>query len=177
MTEDSQTGLDAGSPAARAKKKAPAAPKAPVPAKKKNRDPEKVLEACLAPFKVSERPEVVVFVDDPDARKVAVGWMTFRVGFEIPAEKLPLERDDEGKGIATPDLWQWVWKGVPNIRWKGFVEKLADHCGVDRAKVKPIFDVLKANRVIYPDNSLNEWASKGIGHEVARRYQGTRRLT
>lgn len=173
------SGLDQGMPAAKPKpkaaKKKPAMKKT-VPARG-GRDPQKVLAHVLAPFKIADRAEVVVFIDDTNARRIAVGWLTFRVVFEIPADSIPLEKDSDDKPIPTSDLWEWVWKGVPNIRWKGFIEKLADHCGVDRACVKGIFDVLKANRVIYPDNTISSWASKGIGHEVARRYQGSRRLT
>jgi hypothetical protein len=95
----------------------------------------------------------------------------------VKKDPLPLLRDEKGKGVPTPELWDWAWKGVRELRFKGFYERLGDHSGVDRSKVKPIFDVLRANRVVYPDNALNEWAAKAIGHEVARRFQGTRRLS
>lgn len=138
---------------------------------------EKTFQALLVPFREIDHPELVVFVQNDTAARLAVGWKSFPVIWDVPDERPPIQRDEKDAVKPTQALWEWIWRGVPNTGRRGFFTKMATHCGVDESETKKTFDVLVSNRVIYPDNTLSEWAAKGIGHEVALRYKGSRRLT
>ena len=89
------------------------------------------------------------------------------LGKDVQAEKLrrlvvawqKIKITNSGKDTAAPDdeweKWEWLWRNA-----KYDIDKLSVISGMQKSIIEPNLQVLKGNRVIYPDGTVSAYATK-----------------
>lgn len=104
-------------------------------------------QSVLEEFKKAERPEdIIPLVSNEDARKLVISWPKTIIRRLKSAKQCPDDRNER---------WQWLWR---HVQW---CEKdLMEISGVPEAKFRRVFNLIKGNRLIYPDGSVSGHAEK-----------------
>ena len=103
----------------------------------------------------------VVVLGDREAQKILAAWSTMPSSWRLPAGAPP-----ENERV----LWDWVCTGSV-VNWN----ELAQRSGVAVAKVPKIFEVLRSNRLVYPDGTIAAFAAAVLKGEVMKSMKGLKR--
>ncbi len=105
----------------------------------------------LTTFKRRESAEdIIPILANDDIQKLIVAWP--KIVLKRAAVKEPCPRD-------LNEQWQWLWKHV------GWCEKeYQEISGVAEAKFRRLFNQVKGNRLIYPDDSVSSHAAKYLNN-------------
>lgn len=109
---------------------------------------------------VAEAAEAVLFLQDAAACRMAAAWK--RLPRVVVASGAPPEDDD--------DRWAWLWD---QVRYD--VEEWARLAAVPVPEARAMAHMLAANRVIYPDGTMNRFARRWLSERVAGMVQKERR--
>lgn len=114
------------------------------------------LAKLLAPFRKSESADqLATILDSSEAVRVLAAWSGTRKKWKKPAGKMP----------KSPDLrWDWLWTGVSMD-----LEALAVSTRLSERGAHATLRALVNARLVYPDGTLAEPASRLIRDYVARR--------
>ena len=104
----------------------------------------------LADFKSAEQAEdILPILTDTDIQRVVVAWPKIVIK--------PI-------GVSAPlpgsfnERWSWLWR---HVSWCS--RELQEISGVPATRFERIFRQAQGNRLIYPDGSISERASKHLG--------------
>ena len=113
-------------------------------------------EDGLDRFKQEEQPEAVLLVaSHKDYVNIASAWMHLSVRRR--------RRLTESAGTSEADQWAWLWE---NIRFSG--ENLRQKSGVPEKRFEERLNTLIANRVLYPDGSVNSFVRRYLREKVLK---------
>jgi len=116
-------------------------------------------DAIVQGFKESEQPECLLLIsEDPANLKIAAAWTGIRIE-RRNAARCP--RDDAGD-----ELWDWLWDGVSY----SFAE-IALRTGLSTHLVERRLPGLIANKVIYPDGTVNSFVQRFLREQVLKLFR------
>lgn len=96
-------------------------------------------------------------LSDTEAKLVLMAWKGYPVPWKAPTGDAPDTQDSRA--------WDWLWKGCrPDF------DVLAARANVLPSVIRGKFDLLRGNRLIYPDGTINPWADRILRAEIAQRY-------
>ncbi len=111
-------------------------------------------EDALDGFKQEEQPEAVLLVaSHKDYVNIASAWMHVSVRRR--------RRLTKAAGTSEADEWDWLWE---NAQFS--IESLRERSGVPEKRFQDRLDTLIANRVIYPDGSVNSFVRRYLHEKV-----------
>jgi hypothetical protein len=110
-------------------------------------------------FKENEKPEVVLFVTDYEPRtRIIIAWTNTKTSM--------LRNISPLKTNVESEIWDWLWQNtafsLDELRLKSAVSSL-DINGL----VRPII----ANRIIYPDGSVNSFVQRYLRERVLALFE------
>ena len=109
-------------------------------------------------FKDNEQPEVVLIVaNNDDLIKIIVAWLNTRI--ERKNETIPL------KGEQRNETWDWLWN---NVYYS--LEEIKIKSMVHPNSVKIDLETLIANRIIYPDGTINSLVQRYMREQVVKLF-------
>ena len=112
----------------------------------------------LAQFKENEKPEVILLVaDDPELIRIIIAWTNMTVS---QSGKLTKPRGD-----SRDDIWEWLWKNTKYLR-----DELATKSGVFAHHLHKKLERLVANRVLYPDGTINSFVQRYLREKVLKLF-------
>jgi hypothetical protein len=115
------------------------------------------LTVFLAPYRkpplAATTVAVAALLDDSDAWRILAAWESIGGLWTTPEGDTP---DD------VVDRWLWLWSGVTLD-----IERLVTASMVDEALLMEKLDQLILTRIIFPDGTLAEWASRLATGQVA----------
>lgn len=117
----------------------------------------------LDAFKTTEPSETLFLVsDDAQAKKLLSVWpYLWKHAPSYPKGPPPEDMNER---------WLWLWSLVqPDF------EAMAERSGLPKYAVKEKFEVLKAGRLVYPDGTVSQWATRMLRTEVANQYSTKRK--
>jgi len=113
-------------------------------------------ENALGRFKEKEQPGAVLLVaSHKDYANIASAWMHLSVRRR--------RRLTKTTGTSEADEWDWLWE---NIRFSA--EHLRQKSGVPEKRFEERFNTLTANRVLYPDGTVNSFVRRYLREKVLR---------
>jgi hypothetical protein len=113
-------------------------------------------EDTLDRFRQKEQPEAVLLVaSDKDYVNVASAWMRLSVRRRRRLTK-PVR-------TSEADEWDWLWENVQFSE-----DSLRQKSGVPEKQFQDRLDTLIANRVLYPDGSVNSFVRRYMREKVLR---------
>ena len=99
-------------------------------------------EDLLEIFKTSkDTTNIIPLLSEEDAQKLVVAWpkvIITRISVKAKAPESENER------------WKWLWT---HIKWSE--AELRDISGLPEIKLKRVFNIVKGNRLIYPDGTVS----------------------
>ena len=109
-------------------------------------------------FKENEKPKIVLFITDSEARtRIVIAWTNTRTS--VSKKISPLKTDVES------EIWEWLWQNtefsLDELRMKSSVSSLE----IDRL-LRP----LVANRLIYPDGTVNSFVQRYLRERVLKLF-------
>jgi hypothetical protein len=109
----------------------------------------------LKAFKESEQPETVLVVaGQGELLRIIVAWMQTAVCRTRRLTKLQDESETQ--------VWAWLWENMQYDRME-----LLTRVPNATAKTERNLDALIANRVLYPDGTVNAFVGRYLKHRVA----------
>jgi hypothetical protein len=119
----------------------------------------------LDAFKKSERPEVVLMVaGQAELMRIAVTWMHTDVTRARRLTKL--------RGASESEVWSWLWENAQYDR-EGLLARIPSAAGTEKNLA-----ALIANRVLYPDGTLNSFVERYLKERVVKLFApSTRKRT
>jgi len=112
----------------------------------------------LKEFKEREEPEAVLMVaGDPELMRIVVAWTQTTVARARRLTRLP--------GASEVDGWVWLWENARFDR-----EELLARIPNGRAKTQVNLDALIANRVLYPDGTVNRFVERYLKERVLKLF-------
>lgn len=109
---------------------------------------------------IAETAEVVLFLQDPAACRMASSWK------RLP--RVVVENGPPPSGVE--DRWAWLWD---QVRYD--IDEWARLSAVPVPEARAIAHVLAANRVVYPDGTMNRFARRWLSEWVVSMVQKGRR--
>lgn len=105
----------------------------------------------LADLKRHEKPEAVLMLaGSAELMRIAVAWSGTPV---VRKKRLSTCRED--------DIWRWLWDNA-NYSREEFLRRLP----VTPERANRMFESLVANRVLYPDGTVNSFVQKYLQERV-----------
>lgn len=116
-------------------------------------------------FKQSENPEAVLMVcDSALLRQMCVAWTNTPVRLPKRIVRRPGQKDEHA-------WWQYLW-GVVKYDEADFMSRVPTSDRNLGAK----FCALKANRVLYPDATLNSYVARYLQEKVRKQFPSLKAL-
>jgi len=113
-------------------------------------------EDALDRFKRKEQPEAVLLVaSHKDYVNITSAWMHLSVRHR--------RRLTAAAGTSEADEWDWLWQ---NVRFSE--ENLRQKSGVPEKRFEDRLNTLIANRVLYPDGTVNSFVRRCLREKVLR---------
>ena len=110
----------------------------------------------LDEFKEKEEAEAVLFVaGNAHLTRIVVGWTNTRVSRAKRLSKYVYSNDEA--------VWEWLWD---NARYS--LDELVVKSGVDRKPLEGKLATLIANRVLYPDGTVNAFVQRYLRSKVLK---------
>jgi hypothetical protein len=108
----------------------------------------------LEQVKQQERPEAVLLVaGSTELTRIAVAWSGTHV---VRAKRLTTCRRDDEEGV-----WRWLWNNAEYSKAE-FLSRIP----VSGKNTEQKFSALIANRVLYPDGSVNSFVERYLREKV-----------
>jgi hypothetical protein len=106
------------------------------------------LPELLEPYRSAEEDEihVAVVIDQDDLMRLCAAWTRIVVRWKQPVGKPP---------DNAAARWDWIWGGCEFDH-----DQLGRRAAVQDSKVLDRFEVLRGNRLLYPDGTLAEVAKR-----------------
>lgn len=118
-------------------------------------------QAILQSFKDEETPESILLVaGSGELTRIAVAWTS--------AETKRTKRLSPRRGETSSELWDWLWRNTEFSR-EVFLARIP--CA--GPKTAKNFDTLVANRVLYPDGTVNRFLQQYLRGRVIRQMRIT----
>jgi len=116
-------------------------------------------------FKENEKPEVVLFVTDYEPRtRIVIAWTNTKTTM--------LKNISPLKTNVESEIWDWLWQNtafsLDELRMKSSVSSLE----IDRL-LRP----LVANRLIYPDGTVNSFVQRYLRERVLKLFDAKHKTT
>jgi hypothetical protein len=109
----------------------------------------------LSIFKQEEKPESVLLVaEDQLLIKIVIAWTNIGVTHEDTSYLEPINEND---------IWDWLWK---NTHFNLSDIKTAAGISITELTLENKIKHLIANRIIYPDGSINSFVQRYIREKV-----------
>jgi hypothetical protein len=119
-------------------------------------------EPVLEEFKQSEEPESVLLVSGSQTLiRILVAWKKMEIRRNPRSSKYFVDSD----GSA----WQWLWK---NVEYS--MQDLEERLPFSDSGLQQKVDALIANRVLYPDGTINSFADRFLREKVVKLYPSAR---
>lgn len=116
-------------------------------------------QETLKGFKEREKPEAVLMVaGNAELTRIAVAWSNLHV--KRKSRLTPFEGDTE------EEKWHWLWDNCEFSR-----EELMRRIPGASKTTEQKFTALVANRVLYPDGTLNTFVKKYLGERVLTAFR------
>jgi len=113
-------------------------------------------EEALDRFKQQEQPQAVLLVaSHKEYVNIAAAWLQCDVRTARSLTK--------ATAGSEADTWSWLWANVCFSR-----DKLMEKSGVSDKRFADRLNTLIANRVLYPDGSLNSFVRRYLREKVLR---------
>jgi hypothetical protein len=107
-------------------------------------------------FKANEQPEAVLLVaSDKDYVNIVTAWTCCSIRVRKPTR--------HGSVASDADAWQWLWDNAAFS-----MDALRNASGVPAERFESRLDTLIANRVIYPDGTVNSFVRRYLRERVLR---------
>lgn len=111
---------------------------------------------ALDRFKNLEQPEAVLLVaSHKEYVNIAAAWMQCRVRAKATPAGCPDKPDS--------DIWAWLWENAHFSR-----AALKERSGVPEKRFEDRLDTLVANRVLYPDGTINSFVRRYLREKVLK---------
>jgi hypothetical protein len=111
------------------------------------------MEDILAAFRSLEKPsDAIVIIGDRDAIRVLSAWTRVDNLWTAPGGPVPAVRHGR-----MGQAWRWVCAG-----WTVDVDEVARLAGVPRSIAHAKLEVLRGNRLIFPDGSMSKGAELAL---------------
>jgi hypothetical protein len=108
----------------------------------------------LATFKRNEKPETVLMLaGSAELTRIAVAWSGTSV--ERKKRLCPCRKED------VQYLWQWLWDNTDYCKAQ-FLSRLP----ISTEKADRMFESLVANRILYPDGTVNSFVQRYLQQRV-----------
>ena len=113
----------------------------------------------LQSFKDEETPETILLVaGNGELTRIAVAWTS--------VETKRARRLSTRHGETSLELWDWLWQNTEFSR-----DAFLDRIPCAGAKTARNFDTLVANRVLYPDGTVNRFLQQYLRSRVIRQMR------
>lgn len=113
-------------------------------------------EEELKRFKHSERPEAVLLLaNDKEYVNMVVAWTN------TPVKRK--RRVSKRRTASQADTWEWLWENVQFSR-----EELVSRSQIPPKRFEPKLNALIANRVLYPDGSVNWFVRRFLTQKLLK---------
>lgn len=116
------------------------------------------LEKALDVFRLETIRRIDFLIQDGEVRKVAVAWEGMPTRWKAPAWAAKSDGGNED--------WDRLWKGCQ----PDFVA-LGRRAGLETVKAAMAFEVLRANRLVFPDGTLDSAAARLLDALAAERLR------
>jgi hypothetical protein len=114
----------------------------------------------MSPFRRDSIRRIDLLVQDADARRVAVAWEGMPVKWRAP----PWAAKSDG-GNAD---WDRLWKSLDLS-----LRELGTRAGLPLAPTVRVFEMLRANRLVFPDGTLDAAAARLLDALAAEHLRTT----
>ncbi len=119
-------------------------------------------EDILESFKKStDTTNIIPLLSEEDAQKLVVAW---------PKVVLTWIRVKGPAPESQNERWQWLWN---HVTWPE--AELRDISGLPEIKFKRVFNIVKGNRLIFPDGTVSGFADKYLKQIIISRIKGGQR--
>ncbi len=116
-------------------------------------------DEILHQFKAGEQPDCLLLLSEDSASlKIAVAWG----GISIRRVELGKPSPDEPDALR----WDWLWSSVSYS-----IAEVAVRTGLTTYLIERKLPGLVANRVIYPDGTLNSFVQRYLRERVLRLFR------
>lgn len=110
-------------------------------------------------FKEHEKPEVVLLIADNDVRiRMVVAWTNM--------ETLKADEMTPLKGETENGIWKWLWE---NTNYS--LDDLRVKSSVSSQEIEGRLRPLIANRIIYPDGTINSFVQRFLREKVLKLFE------
>ena len=118
---------------------------------------------ALEQFKKQEKPEAVLMIcGNAELTRIAVAWSNM-----YPRH---VKRPTEYSGKDEDSLWQWLWENTSCSK-----DDVLSHLPGSRQAAERDFTALVANRVLYPDGTLNSFVERYLREKVLELFGVSRK--
>ena len=119
-------------------------------------------EPVLEEFKQSEEPESVLLVSGSQTLiRILVAWKNIEIRRNPRLSKYFVDSDCSA--------WQWLWK---NVEYS--MQDLEGRLPFSDSELQKKVDALIANKILYPDGTINSFADRLLREQVVKLYTSAR---
>jgi hypothetical protein len=109
-------------------------------------------------FKENEKPEIVLFITDNEIKtRIVIAWTNTKTS--ISKKVSPLKTDVES------EIWDWLWQNT-----EFSLDELRMKSSVSSLEINGWLRPLIANRIIYPDGTLNSFVQRYLRERVLKLF-------
>jgi len=109
-------------------------------------------------FKENEKPEVVLLITDNEPRtRIVIAWTNTKT--LILKEISSLDTDVES------EIWDWLWQNT-----EFSIDEIKMKSSVSSFEIESSLRFLIANRIIYPDGSVNSFVQRYLRERVLKLF-------
>lgn len=109
---------------------------------------------ALEQFKKQEKPEAILMVcGNAELTRIAVAWSNIH--------SRCVKRPTKHLGEDENSVWQWLWENASYVK-----EDVLSRIPGSRQAAERNFTALMANRVLYPDGTLNSFVERYLREKV-----------
>ena len=109
-------------------------------------------------FKENEKPEVVLFVTDNEPRtRIVIAWTNTKTS--VSKEISSLNTDVES------EIWDWLWQNT-----EFSIDEIKMKSSVSSFEIESSLRFLIANRIIYPDGTVNSFVQRYLRERVLKLF-------
>jgi len=109
-------------------------------------------------FKENEKPEIVLFIADSESRtRIVIAWTNTKTS--VSKKISPLNTDVES------EIWEWLWQNT-----EFSLDELRMKSSVSSLEIERLLRPLVANRLIYPDGTVNSFVQRYLRERVLKLF-------
>ncbi|MFA6450720.1 MAG: hypothetical protein WCX65_14700 [bacterium] len=109
-------------------------------------------------FKENEKPEIVLFITDNEPRtRIVIAWTNTKTSVSKKVSSLNTDVESE--------IWDWLWQNT-----EFSLDELRMKSGISSIEIENRLLPLIANRIIYPDGTLNSFVQRYLRERVLKLF-------